>query len=511
MELRDYVRMLKRGWPTIMLITALFLGLASLYVAVAPKRYESSTTLLISADSPQGISDLHEGRQFAASAVNTYAEIVDSATVLGPIAAELRPQRNVDDLIEMVTVSVPEDTTLINIAVAGDDARQAMAVANAAALSATRIIPTLEDGPEGPPLVRTQQIRPAVEPLKPVSPNVQRMFALGLIVGLCVGLGVTIATQTLDTRIRFVDDLSKLTDVPRLAVVPHLKRGQRHGLVVQNDPTGMVGEAFRTLRTNLRFLEAKERRSLVCTSVADSRDGALVPTNLAWTLAQAGRRVLLVDLDSRQSVVGDALGIPASAGLTDVLTGRIELPDVVHATQHDRLCVLLSGTAQPSPSDLLSAPMMTSVLRRVEQEYDFVILHAPSLLSYTDAAVVSGAAGGTLVTVSVGRTRAQELTTALSALSNVWVKPVGMVITGVRRGAGTTRGPGAEPRPQPPVTTTSARRHHATASTVRASSTDRRTSAVPVRHPSSGATRPTPAVRPDPRYDAHATYRRSPP
>lgn len=497
MELRDYLRMLRRGWPAIVLVTALFVGLASLYLAVAPKRYESSTAVLVSASDPRTIGDLEEGRQFSVNAAATYADIVDSATVLGPVAAELRPQRDVDDLAEMVTTGVPETTTLINIVVAGDDPAQAAAIANATAASAIRVIPALENPAEGPPLVRLQQLRPAVEPVSAVSPDVKRILALGLVVGVCVGIGATIAGQTLDTRIRRLDDMRELTEVPLLAVVPHLKRAQRQGLVVRDDPTGAAGEAFRTLRTNLRFLETKERRSLVFTAVADDRDGAQVPANLAWSLAQAGRRVLLVDLDMRQSTVGDAVGIKSGPGLADVLTGQAELSQVVHPTQHARLQVVLSGSAQASPSDLLSAPIMTSVLRRMESDHDVVILHAPPLLTYTDAAVVSGAAGGTLVTAAAGRTRGHELTTALSALENVWVKPVGVVLTGARRGVDLSRGSGGggESRHQPPPAA-SVRRQHAPTAAHRSARPER--PALPTRHSANGAPRPSPTLRPQP-------------
>lgn len=433
LDLRDYLRMLRRGWPVVALVTLLVIGLAALYLAFAPKTYESTTALFVSAGAPQDIGDLQRGAEFSTKAATTYADIVDSATVLGPVAEQLRPQLSADELIEMVTATARESTTLIDIAATGDDPGQAAAVANATAVSATRVIPLLEGTTQGQPLVQIQQIRPAVEPVSAVSPDAKKVLALGFIVGLCIGLAVTITAQTLDTRIRRVDDVRELTEVPLLAVLPQRARAAQRGLVVRDDPTGAAGEAFRTLRTNVRFLESAQRRSLVFTAVADDRDGALVPLNLAWSLAQAGRRVLLVDLDLRRSTVGEALGIDAGAGLADVLTGRADLPAVIQHVTHPGLRVVLSGTTQASPSDLLSAPILTTVLRRMEQDHDYVILHAPPLLSYTDAAIVSGAAGSTFVTVAAGRNRSHELTTALRALANVRVRPLGLVLTGAPR------------------------------------------------------------------------------
>lgn len=455
MELRDYLRMLRRGWLTVALVAALVLGLAALYLVLTPKRYEATTVLFVSASDPSNVGELQQGAQFSVASVATYAAIVDSAAVLGPVSDELRPRRDVADLIDMVTTAVPEDTTLINITAVGNDSAEVAGVADATAASAARVIPRLESPTGVRSLVGVQQIQRAVEPSTPFSPDVERVLAIGFIVGLSLGLGTTIAMQSLDTRIRRVEDVRALTDVPLLAVLPYLthaqrlvfpyleraqrlvlpflKRAQRAGLVVSDEPTGSAGDAFRTLRTNLRFLESRDRRSLVFTAVADDNDGAQVPANLAWSLAQGGRRVLLVDLDLRHSTVGDTLGFDDGVGLADVLAGRMELPAVVRKTKHPRLHVVLSGTTQPSPSDLLSTPMLTNVLRRMEQEHDYVILHTPPLLSYTDAAVVSVGTGGTFVTVAAGRTRAQELSTALNALANVRVRPLGVVLTGTHR------------------------------------------------------------------------------
>ncbi len=432
MELRDYLRMLRRGWPAIVLITALFVGLAALYVAVAPQRYESQTVLFVSGQSPQSTGDLNEGNSFALSAVVTYGKIIASDAVLGPAGASMLPRHSVGDLLGSINAVVPEDTTLIVITGAGSDPDQAAAVANAVAVSATRIIPSLQVNNVGRPLVEVHQLRPAVSPSAPVSPDTKRIIALGLVIGLCVGLALTISAQTLDTRIRRADDVRELTDIPVLAEIPHAKRTAQHSIGIADELAGTAGEAYRRLRTNLGFMELRDRRSLVFAMVADGRGGAQVPINLAWTLAKAGRRILLVDLDLRRWTVGDTLGLRRGTGLADVLLGKADLSHVVRETAEARLKVVLSGTTQASPSDLLSAPAMNDVLLRMEDAYDYVILHAPPVLSYTDATVISRAAGGTFLTVAAGRTRTHQLTTALDTLGNARVEPLGLVLAGTR-------------------------------------------------------------------------------
>ena len=437
MEIRDYLRMLRRGWPAVVLITMLFVGVAAGYLALAPKRYDATTVLFVSAANPKSINDLQQGAQFSRSAAITYAEIIDSVTVLGPVAERLRPQMNVAELVDMVqskprrTAGSVPDTTLIDITVSAPQRGQVATIANAVGLRATQVIPDLEDTASGRDLVQIQQIRQAVEPTHAASPNTKGTIALGFVVGLFVGLAVTIVAQALDNRIRRVEEIRQLADVPLLAALPRLKRAERRGLVVRDRPSSEAGEAFRTLRTNISFLGSEDRPSLLITAVSGDRDSPQVPVNLAWTLAQTGQRILLIDLDLRRSTVGDMLGIQSGTGMSDVLAGQQSVLAAIRPTEHRCLSVVLSGTAQPSPSELLSAPLMGEVLTWMERNYDHVILHAPPLLSYTDAAVVSGLVGGTLITVAAGSTQAQQLTTALITLANIRVKPLGLVLTHV--------------------------------------------------------------------------------
>ena len=455
--------MLRLGWPTIALICLSALVLAGVYLVVTPKQYESSTVLFVAANSPPTIDDLQSGADYSSTAVVTYAAIIDSPTVLGPAATELRPQLDVDRLRASVNTAVPEETTLIDVVASATNPSEAAAIANATADSAVQVLPGLQAAPNRAPLVSVQQLGRAVEPESPVSPDAARTLAIALVVGLGLGLATTITRQSLDTRIRRAEDLRGLTQTPLMATLPQLGRSPgrvlarlggaaRGGLIVRDQPSSSAGEAFRTLRTNLRFLEATNTRSLVFAAVADDHDGAQVPANLAWTLAQSGRRVLLIDLDLRQSTVGDAFGMTSGPGIGDVLTHAASLEEAVRETRNPYLRVLPSGKALLNPSDLLSAPMMVNTLRRLEAENDFVVIHVPPVLSYADAAVASTIASATLVSVGFGHTRAPDLTAALNILGNVGVTPLGLVVTGAERTTTRTAGKAlGVHRPAPPL------------------------------------------------------------
>jgi succinoglycan biosynthesis transport protein ExoP len=432
-EIRDYLRMLRRGWPAIVLFTVLGVGLASAYVAFAPKRYEANAVLYVSAAAPVTTVDLQVGIQFAVNAAPSYADIIQSPEVLGPVAEQLTSSRSLSDLESMVQANARESTAIIDVTASAPTAREAANIANAVATTAKSVIPSITPARSGSArqTIQLATVRNAPEPEAPVSPNTKRVLAIGLIVGAALGLGLTIAQQALDTRLRRPEDLQQVAKVRLVGVIPRPRRAERTHVVVRDDPASSAVESYRSLRTNLAYLESEPRCSLLLTDVGP-REDAKVPVNIAWSIAQAGRRVLLVDLDLRQSAISDLLQLRAGTGMSDVLAGETDLRSIVQTTTQPGLSVAVAGATQLSPSDLLSTPVMDRVLREAEADYDFVILHAPPLLSYTDAAVVSRVAGQTLLTVRAGGARALDLTTALGALQNVRVEPLGLILVGAR-------------------------------------------------------------------------------
>lgn len=432
MEFRDYLRMLRRGWPVILLVTALSLGTAAAYVQIVPKRYDATAVVLVSAQGASSISDMQVGAQFTKQAVRTYAELATSPLVLDPVIKDLGLSQSREAVKGQLFVTPTSDTTLLQITASGTEAAAAAELANAVAGSLTTAVRDLETNRTvvgSRNFVKLTEVQTAQVPTIAVSPNVERILAGGLIVGLLLGLALAILLATLDTRIRRSRDLWALTDTPLLAAIPRVQRAKTNTLVARDDPSGAMGEAFRTLRTNLRFLETSGPRSLVVASTAEEKNGVDVAANLGFALAEAGFTVALVDVNLRHPRVGTVMGVEHERGLSDVLTDQAGLEDSLVSTSHPKLSALLAGTLPPNPSELLGSPQMRKVLAALGQQFDYVVLDAPAVLSYTDAAVVSVIADRTVVTVASGKTRRNELTAALQALNNVGTVPVGVVLT----------------------------------------------------------------------------------
>lgn len=462
MELRDYLRMLRRGWPIVLIVTLIGVALSSAYLAVAPQRFESTAVLFIGPDDARSIGDLQQGSQYAVSAAPTYADVVDSSRVLAPVAGEIGGDVTTETLEKSVSASAREATSLIDVTASAETAAEAADVANAVARSAAVVIPDLTRSGNNNLilLVDVQVVRDAPDPVQAVSPVASRIYSLGVVIGLALGLALAITRQSFDTRVHRAEDLAQVTDLPLLGAVPTPRRRQRNLVVVRDEPMSAAVESFRSLRTNLSYLESAGACSLLFTSASARHDDAKVPTNLAWSMAQSGRRVLLIDLDLRRSPVSLLAGVSSSPGLVNVLAGSASLADVVQRTSQPDLDVLACGRAPAtSPSDMLSSPRMAALMRAAERDYDFVVLHAPTLLGYTDAAVAARFTGHTLVTVTAHATDAAQVRTALAALANVQVQPLGVVLVGATASKGQTGNRGGTRRrvvegPEAPATGT---------------------------------------------------------
>ena len=201
-------------------------------------------------------------------------------------------------------------------------------------------------------------------------------------------------------------------------------------LIVHADPRNPRAESFRSLRTNLQFVNIEGGpRSFVVSSAGPGEGKSTTTANLAISLAETGASVALIDGDLRLPKVAEYLAIEGGVGLTDVLIGRAELVDVLQKWGSGRLYVLPSGRIPPNPSELLGSAAMATLLSTLTAQFDYVLIDAPPLLLVTDAAVVSKLAGGAILVAASGATKKQELAGAVRALESIGSRLLGIVVT----------------------------------------------------------------------------------
>lgn len=437
MELSDYIRILRKNWLVIVVLTLVGLGGAAAYSLTRTPIYESSSTVFVSTQTGGTAAELQQGSNFTQARINTYVGLVSTPVVLNPVIAELDLGITAAQLSESVKASAALNSTLITVAVSDPDPVQAADIANAIAASLSSAVPRLEpEAAGGTSPVRLSRVSDAQPALKPSSPNVPLNLALGTLVGLALGIGVAVLRTTLDNRVRTPRDAEQITQAPSIGAIAFDAKAKERPLIVHADPLSPRAESFRALRTNLQFLDMGGRASFVITSSIPSEGKSTTTINLAIALADAGKRVALLDTDLRKPKVAEYLGIEGGAGLTDVLIGRARVGDVMLPWGGRSLFVLPAGKIPPNPSELLGSEQMATLLEALERDFDVVLCDAPPLLPVTDAAILARATSGALLIISAGRTTKHQLTGATEALNTVGAKLAGFVMSMVP-----TRGP----------------------------------------------------------------------
>jgi capsular exopolysaccharide synthesis family protein len=431
MELRDYLRILRKRWIVIVLLSLVGLAAAAAASLLSQPTYRASSLVYVAVSSSGEVTELAQGSSFAQNQVKTFAETVSQPIVLEPVLEELGLTETAMELGKSVSASAPLDTSNIEIAVERNSAREAADLANAVTASFQQVVAEITQPTTGDPSpITVSVLRPATTPEEPASPNTRLNLALGLLVGIALGFGLAVLREVLDTRIRSVRDVEAITDTPVIGGISFDPDAAKRPLIVQADPRSPRAESFRTLRTNLQFLDIEHGpRTFVVTSSMQAEGKSTTAANLAIALADTGANVVLIDADLRRPKVAEYMGLEGAVGLSDTLIGRITLLDAVQPWGRGNLCVLPAGSTPPNPSELLGSQAMDTLLHSLEATFDAVIIDAPPLLPVTDGALLAKRTRGALLVVAAGQTHKGELTAAVAALNTVGAHIAGIVMT----------------------------------------------------------------------------------
>lgn len=430
LNVRQYLRILRRNWLLIVSITLAGLLLGGTVSVLAKPTYTADTQLFVAIQGSGSIQELQQGNTFGQARVQSYVKTVVSPLVLQPAIDSLGLTTTPQELAAKVTATTDANTVLINISVSDSSSTQAASTAQAVANSLISAV----DGLEKPKVggvspVSLSVIKPAVAPAAPSAPNTRLNLLLGLLAGLTLGVGAGVLRTTLDNRIRGEADLRRVTSAPLLGAIAFDQDAIRKPLITQSRHQSPRAESFRQLRTNLQFANVSgQSKTTLITSSLPGEGKSTTATNLAIALTQGGETVCLIDADLRRPMVSDYLGLDRNVGLTTVLVGAADIGDVLQPWGEDNLFVLASGQIPPNPSELLGSVEMRSLIASLEESFDRIVIDAPPLLPVTDAAVLSQHVGGVVVVAGSQKLRQQDLEKSINALEMVGANLLGIVL-----------------------------------------------------------------------------------
>ncbi|HUZ47783.1 MAG TPA: polysaccharide biosynthesis tyrosine autokinase [Terriglobia bacterium] len=288
----------------------------------------------------------------------------------------------------------------------------------------------------------------ALPPTLPVRPRKALNIAVGMMLGLILGVTLALVEEGFDTSMMNAEDVERLLPTPNLAVIPaafslkqrsfragkHDPRRAGHdhvvALAVSRRPHSALAESFRSLRTLILLSSApRPPQALLVTSAQSGEGKTSASVNLALALAQRGGRVLLMDGDLRKPEIANTLGLTGTKGLSGILTGAHGFDASVESSGlSPNLWALHAGQYPPNPSELLSSSTMEQLLAGLRRRFDYLVIDSPPVLPVTDATVLSKFVDGVVLVVESGVTPSGALLRAYKTLESAGARILGTVL-----------------------------------------------------------------------------------
>lgn len=428
MELREYIRIARRRWMTIVIVALLTVGATALFTLRVTPQYASSARLFIS--TPESNTDqAYSGGLFSQARVTSYASLLTGEEISRRVVDRLNLDESPRDLARQIDAVAEPETVVLSITVTDSGPERAQLLAQTISEEFVQYVRELET-PEGKTTapVKASIVDRATTPDGPVSPRPLRNLALAALLGLLVGAGIAVLRETLDTSISSPDELADATKgAPLLGSINFDKDAPARPLITDLNSHAPRVESFRVLRTNLQFINVdSESKVFVVTSSVPEEGKSTTVCNLALTLAHANERVVMVEADLRRPKAAEYLKLEGAVGVTTILTGRVDINEALQSAPWG-LKVIAAGSIPPNPAELLQSAAMKTFLKDLRERFDIVLIDAPPLLPVTDAAILAAESDGAILISRHGKTTRDQVVAAVGRLESVEARLLGTV------------------------------------------------------------------------------------
>ena len=287
----------------------------------------------------------------------------------------------------------------------------------------------------------------AVLPTEPIKPKKALIVAVSFILGLILGIVWVFIRKSLHRGVEDPDLIEKQLNIPVYATIPHSaqqekiaiklkKNHKRHenelAILALDSKEDLAIESLRSLRTTLHFafLEA-QNNIIMITGPSPGIGKSFVSINLATVLADAGKKILLIDGDLRKGIINKSLGVSREQGLSELISNTITVDVAIHKIPMANFDFIATGSIPPNPSELLLHERFGVFLESISKQYDHVIIDSPPILAVTDASIIGRMASATLMVIRAGQHPMRELEQSTKRLIQAGVDIKGIVFNDV--------------------------------------------------------------------------------
>ena len=229
----------------------------------------------------------------------------------------------------------------------------------------------------------------AIIPTVPISPNKRIFIGLGLALGLMFSLILLLIKYILKNTISSVDEIIRqsFADIIVLGIVPRYKHYiPVSQLVVNKNPKSIIAESFRSIRSNMQFIDGLDGKKLLAVTSTVSGEGkTFCAINIAGIIAYSGKKVVILDLDMRKPKIHLGFGVENNIGMSTLLIKSNKIEDCIHHSELENLDFITSGPIPPNPSELIIGGELDNIIKYLQIDYDFVIIDNPPIGLVSDA------------------------------------------------------------------------------------------------------------------------------
>lgn len=270
-----------------------------------------------------------------------------------------------------------------------------------------------------------------------ISPNVQRNYMLALFAGLGFPVGLLFLFYFFNDKIRYQDDLRKLTNIPLLGAVGH--SNLKSNLTVAEKSRSAVAESFRSIRSNLQFftgnlenINGVKGGIYLITSSMSGEGKTFCSVNLATVFALSGKKTLILGADMRKPRIFQDFGLENDVGLSNYLIGQASLEDVIQQTSIENLSLITGGIVPPNPAELLVQDSMKELMQLLKNKFEVIVIDSPPLGIVSDALMLWPYADHSIYLVRQGYTRAGQIKQVDEMLQEGKIKNVSLLFNDVK-------------------------------------------------------------------------------
>lgn len=284
----------------------------------------------------------------------------------------------------------------------------------------------------------------ATNPDSPLPAQTSIIIAASLILGLILGCMTALSKKALNNNIENPHAFEECFEIPALAIIPYSKKQNEFSkdykkqlglnILAKVQPRDMAIESLRSLRTSLQFSLIGAKNNIISlVGISPGVGKTFVSVNFSYLLAEAGRRTILIDSDIRKGHLCDYFSRVRKPGLSEILSEKANLEDVIQKTSQKNLDFIDSGIYPPNPSELLMGSRLEAILSVLSSQYDLVVIDTAPILAVTDAAIIANHAGINLLVLGSGMHQVEEIGLAIKRLHVNAMKFDGAIFNHVKK------------------------------------------------------------------------------